>query len=167
MNKKIESIALRYLTILVFGLGNLFLIYSLFTPLTYYSVSFILSLFGNVINFYDLRIIIFNQISIELVNACIAGSAYFLLIILNFSIPNIQNARRIKLLFVLYDRVICFKYYKNSFNDFYSRTRLFCKCSHVFLVYNFNTIRCRNLVLCSIFIQDKRSTYLFRYKVFS
>ena len=41
-----------------------------------------------------------NNIFIEIIEACVAGSAYYLLFILNLSIPNINLPKRFKLLFI-------------------------------------------------------------------
>ncbi|MEI6058329.1 MAG: pacearchaeosortase [archaeon] len=91
--EKLISITLRYSILILFGLGDLFIFYKLFTPLTIYLVSSFLSLL------YPIAItnntILFNTIIIELIPACIAGSAYYLLLILNLSTPNIKIIRRL------------------------------------------------------------------------
>jgi exosortase/archaeosortase family protein len=84
---------LRYLLIIILGLGNLAIIYTIFTPITIKSVYFMLSIFssaklvGNTI--------IFNGFAIQLIPACIAGSAYYLLSILVLSTFNIKISKRI------------------------------------------------------------------------
>ena len=73
---------LRYLILLVFGVF-LSLFYAILFPLTILPVYFLLSILypvsiiGNVIYIYAIKI--------ELINACIAGSAYYLLLILNLT----------------------------------------------------------------------------------
>lgn len=94
MNKPI-SLILRYITIIILGLGNLYLIYKLFTPLTLYTTYFILNIFTKPTLFENF--IIINNTAIELIPACIAGSAYYLLLILNLSTPNIKTKKRINL----------------------------------------------------------------------
>jgi len=95
--KKILSIFLRYLIIVLVSMPNLTLFYTIFSFLTIYPVYFLLSLFfhtaitGNLITI--------NTISIKLVEACIAGSAYFLLLLLNFSLPLETRKRIYSLLF--------------------------------------------------------------------
>jgi exosortase/archaeosortase family protein len=77
----IPDLAIRYLAVLCLGLNSLVLIYSLFTPLTLYPVYFILNLFYNV-SLSGTSILI-GSTKIEIIKACIAGSAIYLLIILN------------------------------------------------------------------------------------
>jgi exosortase/archaeosortase family protein len=80
-NKKSIFIILRYLILLILGL-NLYLIYKIFTPLTVYSVSFLLKLIYPII--VSGTMILINQIiTIEIIPACVAGSAYLLLLMLN------------------------------------------------------------------------------------
>lgn len=105
---KIVSIFTRYLFILIVGLGNLFLFYKLFLPLTFYSSAFLLSLFGEVSHFFGLRLIIFNSVSIEIVNACVAGSAYYLLLILVFSVPALPALKRTVVLLSLFGSLLLF-----------------------------------------------------------
>lgn len=100
-NKNLLDIFIRYLILVIVSVPGLWIFYSIFTPLTIYSVYFILHLFfqaslsGNII-------LLQNHFSIELIEACIAGSAYFLLLILNLSIPKIILGNRIKLLLFSY-----------------------------------------------------------------
>lgn len=83
----------RYGILLLVAFPNLFLLYFIFTPLTifpsYAIINFVIpsSLEGN-------RIITQAGI-IELIEACIAGSAYYLLLILNLTTPNIHLKKRI------------------------------------------------------------------------
>ncbi len=95
IDKRVE-ILLRYLIILVAGLGNLFIFYKIFTPLTTYLSAFILNLFSKIIIIEG--IIIFNSTPIKLIPACVAGAAYYLLFILIFSTPKIKLKKRIKIL---------------------------------------------------------------------
>jgi exosortase/archaeosortase family protein len=44
------------------------------------------------------NIILVNSIPIEIIEACVAGSAYYLMLILNLSIPNIKIKKRLLLL---------------------------------------------------------------------
>ncbi len=89
------SLIIRYLLIFIAGLGNLSIFYKVFYPLTFHLSAFILSLIGDVVSFYALNLIMFNQTAIEIINACVAGSAYYLLLILILSLPNIKILRRI------------------------------------------------------------------------
>lgn len=95
----IYSIALRYLTLLVSSLGNLWIFYFIFSPLTVYSSYFILSLLYDSVSLTGNIIFIGGVNSpIEIVGACVAGAAYFLLFILNLSVPEIKLSKRFKML---------------------------------------------------------------------
>jgi len=62
------------------------IIYKIFTPLTAYPVAGLLNLFYESVNISQ-NLISVNSSLIELIPACIAGSAYLLLLILNLSTP--------------------------------------------------------------------------------
>ena len=94
--KKIWNLLLRYLIIILIALPNLYLFYLIFTPITLYPVYFLLNIFFNVS--INQNIIQFSGSTIELIPACIAGAAYYLLIILNLSTPNLKLGKRIKLI---------------------------------------------------------------------
>jgi exosortase/archaeosortase len=88
MKKKkgaIYFIFLRYFMSLIVAVPNLWLFYAIFTPLTVYPVYFLLSLF------YKTQLsgttIFIDGFSISLIKACIAGSAYYLLFVLNMTTP--------------------------------------------------------------------------------
>ena len=93
-SKKILGIFTRYFATLLIGTGNLYVIYKILTPLTIYILSAILSIFtnatlcGNTINM--------NGITIELVSACIAGSAFYLLLLLIMLTADIKPETRAK-----------------------------------------------------------------------
>ena len=100
MKKKtgdIPYILMRYLVLVLSAIPNLWLFYMIFTPLTAYPVYWFLNLFYNA-SILNGNIILINQaISIEMIEACIAGSAYYLLLVLNLSVPKIDLKRRIKM----------------------------------------------------------------------
>ena len=134
-NKKILSIAIRYLFLLMLVLISLPIIYSIFTPLTVYPLFIITKIFVKevVLSFNPLSnqspiLLINSKFIIQLIHACIAGSAYLLLFILNLTVPInilkrilslvfslgvllILNIVRIFLLVLLYET-------KNPFFDF-------------------------------------------------
>jgi exosortase/archaeosortase family protein len=95
--RRYYSIILRYLFLLIIGLPNLYLFYIFFTPLTIYSVYFLFSLFFET-SLEGIVLIVENCFPIEIIKACIAGSAYYLLLILNLSIPNIKIKKRLKMI---------------------------------------------------------------------
>lgn len=98
-NPKLFNLFLRYLFILLLGLGNLFFIYLIFTPLTVYPVYFILNLFfKTALNGIMITI---DNYGIALVEACVAGSAYYLLLILNFTTPMNVKKRILSLVYSL------------------------------------------------------------------
>lgn len=97
-DKRIFYLFLRYVILFFLGL-NLWLLYFIFTPLTIYPVFFMLSLLFHAS--LSGNIIIFNNTAIKLVNACIAGSAYYLLLILNLTIPITIKKRLQALIFSL------------------------------------------------------------------
>lgn len=99
MKEKAGYIFIRYLFVLLIGFPRLDLFYFIFTPLTIYPAYFILSLFYPIL-LTDNSFII-NNISISIVDACIAGAAYYLLVILNFSLPLPVKKRIFSLIFSL------------------------------------------------------------------
>ena len=94
--KKLLDLFIRYFLLILVALPNLYIFYLIFTPLTIYPLHFLLNLFfsasllGNVITS--------SCFSIEIIGACVAGSAYYLLLILNLSTPKIKINKRIKMI---------------------------------------------------------------------
>lgn len=88
-NKHIYSLIIRYLLLVASAYSNLAIFYIIFSPLTIYPVFFLLSLFFNAS--LSSNIISIANFNIYLIDACIAGSAYYLLLILNLSTPNIKK----------------------------------------------------------------------------
>jgi len=97
MIKKIFNIFFRYFLLFFSSLNNLYLFYLIFTPLTVYPIYGILSLFYN-LSLSGTTIFI-GELSISLIPACIAGSAYFLLLMLNLSNPMSAKQRLYSILF--------------------------------------------------------------------
>ncbi len=92
------NLSLRYLILVLVALPNLYLFYLIFTPLTIYPVYFILnSLFSATLTGTTILV---KEIPIEIIKSCVAGSAYYLLFILNLSVPNIKLNKRIKMVLV-------------------------------------------------------------------
>ena len=94
----VKDLIIRYLLLLLLGLGNLYIIYLIFTPLTIYPVFFVLDLFYD-LELKGIHLILENSI-ISLVSACIAGAAYYLLLILNLSTPLPLRKRIYSLLYL-------------------------------------------------------------------
>lgn len=82
-NNFIFNLIARYLILLIIGL-NLWLVYLILTPITLYPVYFLLKVFYSSASVSAGSIFISNY-QISLINACIAGSAFYLLLILNLS----------------------------------------------------------------------------------
>jgi len=98
MNKKEKrflGISIRYLFLILVAFNSFWIFYFILRPLTLYPVYFLLKTFYNV----SLSGIILQveKVSIEIINACIAGSAYYLLLILNLSIPS-KIFKRLKMI---------------------------------------------------------------------
>ena len=92
----IRNIALRYALMIFFGLFlNMF--YIVFLPLTIYPVYWLLGIFFTVS--LSGALLTVNSAQIELIGACIAGSAYFLLLLLNLSTPKIKIKKRLLIIF--------------------------------------------------------------------
>jgi exosortase/archaeosortase family protein len=91
-NKKITGLFLRYLTVIILGTGNLYLIYKILTPLTIHTTNILLNIFTQT----TLRenVIYFSQATIQIVPACVAGSAFYLLIALLFTTADIKPKTR-------------------------------------------------------------------------
>lgn len=86
--KELFSLITRYIVMIFLGLFNLALIYFIFTPLTVYPVYFILSKLNDstiLISLKPIPAILFKGYIAQIINACVAGSAYYLLLVLNLS----------------------------------------------------------------------------------
>ena len=97
--KKHLIVFLRYLILLIVAIPNLYLFYLIFTPLTLHPVRFLLEIFYDTILVNNI-IIINSILPIELIPACIAGAAYYLLLILNLSTPKIKLKPRLKMILI-------------------------------------------------------------------
>lgn len=97
LKKRIIDIFTRYFIMVLAAVSGLWIFYTIFTPLTVYPTYFLLNLFfesslsGNIIT-------VSNIFPIEIVKACVAGSAYYLLLILNLSTPGILLKKRLKII---------------------------------------------------------------------
>lgn len=96
MKNRFIDIVIRYLILLLVAIPNLYIFYFILTPLTLYPLYFLFDLF------FDVALVannlIFSGFTIEIIDACIAGSAYYLLLILNLSIPNIKLKKRLHMI---------------------------------------------------------------------
>ena len=92
--QKVYLILVRYLILLAIVAFSLPLIYTILTSITINLTISLLDIFYNVTNFKEL-IVINATTEIYIVDACVAGSAYLLLLILNLTI-RIPTKIRIK-----------------------------------------------------------------------
>jgi len=136
-NLNIFNIFTRYLLILLLGLSNLFVFYKLFTPATAYLSYFFLSLFGNSYLFGS--IIFFKSNIIELIPACIAGSAYYLLFILAFSIADIKLVKRITILVFSFALFLLVNVFRITFLAIIANAKYFSEI-HLFFWYFLSTV---------------------------
>ncbi|MFA4960610.1 MAG: pacearchaeosortase [Candidatus Pacearchaeota archaeon] len=120
-SKKIIGMFARYFFILLLGAGNLYIFYKILMPTTLFLVSKTVGLFTNV--FIIDNVIKMANFNIEIVPACVAGSAFFLLFLLIFSTNDISPKKRMLalivssaiLLFLNYSRIVFLIAIANSF----------------------------------------------------
>ncbi len=104
MKKEYYNIIIRYIILILVSLPNLYLFYLIFTPLTIYPVYFLLNLFWKVS--LQSNIFFISNFSIEVIGACIAGSAYYLLLILNLSTPKIDIKKRLRMILFAFSSLL-------------------------------------------------------------
>ena len=92
--KRIINIFSRYIAILILGAANLYIIYKVLTPLTIHVTNIILKIFAPTTLAGD--IIHFQEATIQIAPACVAGSAFYLLLALLLSIGNVKFQTRLK-----------------------------------------------------------------------
>lgn len=97
LEEKLGSIFIRYFLMILGGLSGLAIFSIVFTPLTLYPSYFLLDLFFNT-SLSGIVILINGIFPIEIIESCVASSAYYLLFILNLSIPNIKIKKRLTIL---------------------------------------------------------------------
>jgi len=96
LGNSLLDIIFRYAVLILIGILSLKIFYFFFTYSTIYLTYFLLKLFFNVS--LTNNIILINSFPIEIISACVAGSAYYLLLILNLSTREITIKKRIKML---------------------------------------------------------------------
>jgi len=94
-SKELVGLFLRYIFLVLIVLPGFDIFYAIFLPLTKYPVFYFLQLFFSS-NMVGNSIFIGSKV-IEIVGACVAGSAYYFLLILNFATPKINALKRIKM----------------------------------------------------------------------
>ena len=102
MKNSYRSILSRYAILLFLAIFGLSFFYFLFTPLTIHPIYFLFKLFFKEVSLTGITILIYQIYPIEIVGACVGGSAYYLLTILSLSTPEIKIKKRIKALIISY-----------------------------------------------------------------
>lgn len=104
MNKnvrgKIYSIYIRYTILLVFAFIGFSIFYFIFKPLTLHISFFLFDLLSDAYILNDVIYFYNSNISLAIIGACVAGSAYFLFLMLNLSTPNIKLKKRLSMLVI-------------------------------------------------------------------
>jgi exosortase/archaeosortase family protein len=90
---KLLNLILRYSLLIIFVFLSVKVFYVIFTPLTIYPVFFVLKQFFN--SYLMGNFIFVNNLPIEIIGPCVAGSAYLLLLMLNLSTPSIKLSKRL------------------------------------------------------------------------
>jgi exosortase/archaeosortase family protein len=94
--KKYLDIILRYSILVLIAILGFDIFYFIFLPLTKYSVYYLLNIFFEPIMLGNS--IFIGLDTIEIIGACVAGSAYFFLLILNLSTPDIKINKRLSMI---------------------------------------------------------------------
>lgn len=102
-NKEALNLTTRYLILVVLGFaliyGRLFEI--IFTPLTYWPAYKIIGLFYSNVTSLPGHIISYANVYARIISACVAGAAYYLLLILNLTTPMKAKQRAWSILFLV------------------------------------------------------------------
>ncbi|MBW6442447.1 pacearchaeosortase [Patescibacteria group bacterium] len=131
----------RYLILVLAGTPGLFIFYFIFTPLTVYPVYLILKLFFDVILFSETILILGHIFPIELIPACIAGSAYYLLLVLNLSTPGLKFKKRLSAIFFSFGIFLVINILRIVLLSFLAYTEsAFFDVTHQFLWYAVSTL---------------------------
>ena len=107
IHREFFDIAVRYFIMIVSAVSGFWIFYLVLTPLTIYPTFWILNLFFDSVLIKNV-IVINSQIPIEIIKACVAASAYYLLFILNLSTPKIKIKTRIKMILAAFATLLFF-----------------------------------------------------------
>lgn len=94
--RRFFNLLVRYLILLLIAIPGMDIFYFVLLPLTKWPVFWFLQMFYSPVMIKDT--IFIGKSIIEIVGACVAGSAYYFLLILNLSTPNIERIKRIKMI---------------------------------------------------------------------
>lgn len=93
----LRELIIRYAILIFLGVC-ISVFYTVFFPLTFYPVTWILDIFYTLSAFHNT--LFFGTVTIEIIRACIAPSAYYLFVLLNLATPNISVKKRVILLLI-------------------------------------------------------------------
>lgn len=95
MNNKtfLYDLGLRLILALLLSINSLVIFYFIFTPLTIYPSFFILKLFYPIV--MKGNVFFYSKYAVILIKSCIAGSAYYLLAILNLTTKGMNWKKRV------------------------------------------------------------------------
>jgi exosortase/archaeosortase family protein len=94
VKNKVMSFSIRYLVLVLVAIPNLSLFYYIFSPLTIYPSYWLFTLVFDA-SLYQNLILLNSTSVIEIIPSCVMGSAYYLLLILNLSVPGIKLGKRL------------------------------------------------------------------------
>ena len=138
-SKPVLDIVLRYLILILISFNSLWIFYFVFTPLTIYPVYSFMSLFFDTSLFGN--IVFVDNLAVEFIRACIAGSAFYLLLILNLSTPKINLKKRIIMILISFASLLILNIVRISlliFIFFYGFA--FFDITHIFFWYFMSVI---------------------------
>ena len=95
--KYLYDLLIRYSILIIIAVFSFNIFYLVFRPLTVYPIVWLLDIFFDT-NLISPIILVLEGIAIEFIPACIAGAAYYLLLMLNLSTPKMKLEKRIKFL---------------------------------------------------------------------
>jgi exosortase/archaeosortase family protein len=148
-NKQAFSLLSRYLLLILLALGNFFLIYSIASPATIKASFFIINGFYPAAQVLDYNTIMFAGLTAKIIPACVAGAAYYLLLVLNLSTPMNLKKRFKSLAFIIVSfyllnliRIITFAklltFGTNYFDNFHAITWYFGSTVLLILIWFVN-----------------------------
>lgn len=98
--EKILNLFVRYFSLLLIGMGNFYVLYKFLIPLTLHTVNSILLIFTDTILVNN--VIYLSGLGINIAPACVAGSAFYLLLLLTLSTADIEPMVRAKVIFTTF-----------------------------------------------------------------
>ncbi len=107
--KYILNLSIRYIVSVILAFPSFAVFYFIFTPATVYSLFYAINSFFDATMIFN-TITIDGRFTISIIDACVAGPAYYLLFALNLSTPNIKIKKRIKMLVFSFGLLFAFNF---------------------------------------------------------